>query len=550
MHENLCDLHRQASRQSGPRVAIRFKRHGVHVDFSWNEYRRAVDRAAGGLISLGVQPGDRVGILSENRYEWLIADQAILGCGAVDVPLHAPLVPAQVAYQLAHSEACGVVLSGPEQASKIVQVLHELPNLKFVVSFDSVESISGVSSLSWNALLHTGRNYDVSAIRQRERQVTGDTLATIIYTSGTTGNPKGVMLTHANLLSNTSAMLDISGVGRDDVLLSWLPYSHIYARTVDHYLTTMAGTTLVLAESIDTLTADLALIRPTWLTSVPRFYEKVWSAASERDPDRRKQFLQDLFGPRVRQLTSGGAPLPRHVCEGFFKANIPLLEGYGLTESSPVISFNRLDSWRIGTVGQPLPNVEVRIADDGEILTRGPHVMRGYWKNTEATAEAIVDGWLMTGDVGHLDDDGFLTITDRKKDLIVTSGGKNVAPSEIERALVADPWIDQAVVHGDARPFITALLVLNVERARTDSELPDEEFSTEGRFLTASRLYELVEARVNDHMSRFSRPEHVRRFLLLNSPFTVEADELTATLKVKRRHIIARYQQQLDRLYD
>ncbi|MCL4110113.1 UNVERIFIED_CONTAM: hypothetical protein GTU68_024958 [Idotea baltica] len=342
----------------------------------------------------------------------------------------------------------------------------------------------------------------------------------------------------------------MSGIGIDDVLLSWLPYSHIYARTVDHYLANLSGATLVLSASIDELVNDTRSIHPTWFTSVPRFYEKIWASVETLDPTTRTAALRGIFGPNIKQLTSGGAPLPNHVCNAFFDSGFAMLEGYGLTESSPVICFNRLESYRIGSVGQPIHNVEVRIADDGEILTRGPHVMKGYWKNDQATADALVDGWLHTGDVGTLDDDHFLFITDRKKDLIVLSSGKNVAPSEIERALVSEPLIDQAVVYGDNRKFISALIVPNLDALETLSQTEGFDVTAEGDFITNATIHAVFEQRIAQLMQPFSSPEQVKRFVVLARPFALDHDELTATMKVRRRHIIEKYQSRLDGLYD
>lgn len=550
---NIPLVHRGMCERLGPRTALRYKRDGLYHDLSWADCRRQADGAGAGLIQLGVRPGDRVALLSENRYEWMIADAAILSCAAVNVPLHAPLAPKQVEYQVGHSGARGMIVSGPAQAAKVWEVLPGLPGLEFVICFQPVAAPAGITALTWDGLMHRGRRAGpelLGELRRREEQLKSEDLATIIYTSGTTGPPKGVMLSHGNLLSNADATRRISGIEPDDILLSWLPYSHIYARTVDIYLTLLAGATVVLAESAETVVANLAEVHPTWLTAVPRFYEKIWAGVEHQPPEARRETLRRIFGPRLKQLSSGGAPLPRHIAEGFFAAGIPLLEGYGLTESSPVISFNSLDCWRVGTVGKPLPGVEVRIAEDGEILTRGPHVMQGYWKNPQATAETIVDGWLHTGDVGALDADGFLSITDRKKDLFVTSGGKNIAPSELERLLVSHPAIDQAVVYGDGRHFVSALIVPNFDSLRSQAERLGCDIESDGRFIRTPELHEWYAAEIERLMQAVSQPERVKKFLLLARPFEVGAEELTATLKVRRRHIISKYETELAALYD
>ncbi|MEE3283628.1 MAG: long-chain fatty acid--CoA ligase [Planctomycetota bacterium] len=549
---NLCHLHRTMSRRMGEKIAMRFPSLGRFRDISYRDVRRQADRAAAGLITLGIAPGDRVGILSENRVEWPIADLGILSAGAADVTMHAPLSADQVEYQLGHSEARGVLVSNQDQADKVIARLDELPDLEFLVSFESVTlPESRLLQLSWQGLCHRGARASLDdQIASREQALDSSSLATLIYTSGTTGNPKGVMLTHGNLLSNVESMIPIAFLESDDILLSWLPYSHVYARLTDNYLATGAGITVALAAGIDTLIDDLDTIKPTWLTAVPRFYEKIWTGVEALDPDARANRLKTIFGPRIRQLNSGGAPLPRHVCDGFDQAGLPILEGYGLTETSPVISFNHAEAYRFGSVGLPIPGVEVRIAQDGEILTRGPHVMAGYWKNPEATEAVIVDGWFHTGDVGTIDEDGFLSITDRKKDLFVTSAGKNVAPAVIERLLTTDPLFDQAVVYGDGRNFISAVVVPNLPLLETLATTNDAAMETEDGLVTSPELLAIIDSKVSELMEPVSQPERVKKCLVLDQPFQLENDELTATLKVRRRHIIAKYEDRLAAFYE
>ena len=549
--KNLCTMHRSQSERFGNRIAMRHPQDGLYHDLAWSNYRRQADLAASGLIELGIEIGDRVAILSENRFEWLIADHAILSSGAADVPLHAPLSPKQVEYQVSHSGARGIIVSGQAQADKVFEVLDKLPELEFLISFDAIDVPDcRLRTLTWQGLKHQSGAINADEIATREAALDESSLATIIYTSGTTGNPKGVMLTHGNLLCNAKSTNAISFVSMDDVLMSWLPYSHIYARTVDHYLTSIAGLTVVLAESVDTLMDDIKRIQPTWLTAVPRVYEKVWNAVATLDSETRESALRGIFGPRVKQLTSGGAPLPRYIAEGFFEAGIPLLEGYGLTESSPVISFNSKENYRLGSVGQALGDVEVKISDAGEILTKGPHVMTGYWNNPDATSETIVDDWLHTGDVGRLDEDGYLFITDRMKDLFVTSAGKNIAPAELERILSRDEYIDQAVVYGDGRRFVSALIVPSFEKLQSLAEENGWAMESNDDFITNSDVLSFLDERVQTVMQQVSQPERVKKFLALARPFQVEDDELTATLKVRRRHIISRYEEHLAALYE
>ncbi len=552
----LCELHRSAAEALGPRCELRYKLDGMWRDMSWDCVRQTADRAAAALIRLGVKLGDRVALLSENRAEWIIADQAILSAGSAGVTMHASLVSEQVAFQVSHSQAKGIIVSGEDQARKVFDVLDQLPDLEFLISFDplptTMQGCRSIAQYTWQQLIHSsnpGSNWQ-QAVREREATITNSDLATIIYTSGTTGNPKGVMLTHNNLLSNALATQDAGIYGTSDILLSWLPYSHIYARTVDLYLTISTYGTLCVGGPVEALFDDLSATQPTWMTAVPRFYEKVWAVAESRPEAERPAFLRRIFGPRLIHLSSGGAPLPRNIAEGFMACEIPLYQGYGLTESSPVISFNGPDANRLGSVGCALPGVEVRIAPDGEILTRGPHVMRGYWRDPKATSETIIDGWLYTGDVGHLDDDGYLFITDRKKDIIVTSGGKNVAPSEIERLLTSEPFIDQAVVYGDGRQFISAIVIPNASLLDEEVRRQGWSLDLDNDIIRSTDVYDFFDKRIAAVMQQVSKPERVRRFVLLNRPLSQEQGELTATLKVRRRFVIRQFETELVRLYE
>jgi long-chain acyl-CoA synthetase len=387
-------------------------------------------------------------------------------------------------------------------------------------------------------------------LARREAALGPDDLATVMYTSGTTGNPKGVMLTHGNIVSNCLASRAVAPHRPGDVVLSWLPYTHIYARTVDHYAGIAAGVEMALAESVDTLVDNLAEVQPTHMASVPRFYEKVLTAVAGPDPAETARRLRRAFGPRIYRLSSGGAPLPLPVARAYVDAGLPVVQGYGLTESSPVISFNTPEHNKVGTVGRPLPGVEVRIAPDGEVLTRGPHVMKGYWKNPAATAEALRDGWLHTGDLGAVDADGYLSITGRKKELLVLSNGKKVVPSYIEGLLLAGPCIDQAVVCGEGRNFLTALLVphwdnlchlLQAEGVACDP-------GTAGR-PPQPAVRDLLERRVAAALADVAPFEQVKKFIVVPEPFSIAADEMTVSLKLRRNVVLGKYAAQLDALY-
>jgi long-chain acyl-CoA synthetase len=406
---------------------------------------------------------------------------------------------------------------------------------------------------SWQGFLQRGRQLldKLGGELERRRQMLGpDELATIMYTSGTTGNPKGVMLTHHNLLSNSIASLAVSPRRPGDVVLNWLPFTHIYARTCDHYAASLVGGTLVcLAESADTLIENLREVQPTHMASVPRFYEKVLTACSSPDPAETARRLRAVFGPRIDWLSSGGAPLPPAIGQAYHQAGLLVLQGYGLTESSPVISFNTKERFKIDTVGRPIPGVEVKIGPDGEILSRGPHIMKGYWRNPEATAEALQDGWLHTGDLGELDTDGFLKITGRKKDLLVLSNGKKVAPALVEGLLLADPCFDQAVVCGEGRNYLTALVVPqwdNVRRVLAEQGIAVPA-GAENQPPPGVQIF--LEKRIAKALADVSNAEQVKKFHIVPQPFSVANDELTVSLKLRRNIIFKRYANQIEAMY-
>jgi long-chain acyl-CoA synthetase len=545
--DTLPVLFRVQADQFGARAAVRYKKHGLYCDLRWDEYGDQITACAAALAQHGVQAGDRVAVLAENRHEWLVADMAILKIGAVNVPLHAPLSPAQVQYQLDDAGVRWIFVSNPSQYEKILRIRADLPNLQGVVIFDDGPS---AGPIPWRGFLQQGRNVQrrlQEELIRREAHLTPDDLATIIYTSGTTGNPKGVMLTHGNLFSNALAFTQVSPFLADSLFFNWLPFSHIYARTVDIYGTLMGGSTLCLAESAETVVANLADIQPTNFSGVPRFYEKVLTAVQHDDAAILAERLRAVFGPRIDFLGSGGAPLPLAVAKAYCNAGLLLLQGYGLTESSPVISFNRKDCHKIESVGRPIPGIEVRIGADGEVLTRGPHVMKGYWKNPQATTEALEDGWLHTGDLGRLDDDGFLHITGRKKELLVLSNGKKVVPSHVEGLLLADACIDQVVVFGEGRNFLTALVVPHWDNLTHALSL---HASTAPETLARDpKVRTFLEARIQQALTVVATWEQIRKIIVLAEPFSVARDEMTVSQKLRRSVIFEHHRRELEALY-
>jgi long-chain acyl-CoA synthetase len=556
-YRNLAEVHRRQAERLGPRPALRYKQNGLYHDVSWTQYRNEALACGAALLEAGVKPGDRVGLLAENRLEWLIADMGILAAGAINVAPHCPLTARQVHFQFDDAGVTWAFASTTEQLEKIRQIRHELPALRGIVVFDGAAVTANDQAANvtrWSSFLQHGRCRLRQAARElaeREQGLRPEDLATIMYTSGTTGNPKGVMLTHHNLVSNARASLEVLPQRSGDVVLNWLPLSHIYARLVDHYQNLVSGATVCLAESAETLILNLAEIQPTHFAAVPRFYEKVLTAIASPDREKTASKLKSIFGPRIFWLSAGGAPLPRPIAEFYCEAGLPLYQGYGLTETSPVISFNQPGHNKVGTVGLPLPGIEVKIAPDGEIMTRGPHVMKGYWNNREATTESIRDGWFYTGDLGEIDSEGYLSITGRKKELMVLSNGKKVVPSFIEGLLLSDDCIDQAAICGEGRNFLTALIVPHWEnlRATLRKSGVDCDHQPEEKLAQDPAVRDLVETRIQHALKDVSNWEQVRKFIILSKPFTVAAEELTVSLKLRRNVVLGKHREQLTALY-
>lgn len=543
---NLVEVHRTQADRFGPRPALRFRRWGMFVDLSWADYRENALACAAALADAGVVRGDRVGLLSENRAEWLIADMGIMTAGAVNVPAHCGIPAPAIARQMADAGINWLFVSNSAQLTKAREAQKDIPTLNGIIVFD--HSARADDAPSWQAFLQRGRRALPSLaeeLERREQNLSGNDLATIMYTSGTTGNPKGVMLTHGNLLSNAVSMMELMAGEDDIVLLSWLPLSHIFARTCDHYMTLVIGALLVLSESVETVAGDLQEVHPTRLHGVPRFWEKMLAAA-QAYPDPAK-VLRMMFGRRIKRMMSGGAPLPPSVAAAYHAAGLPLLQGYGLTETAPVLTANRPDNFRIESAGQAIGGVELRIAPDAEILCRGPMVMKGYWNQPDATNACIdPDGWFHTGDMGRLDDQGFLYITGRKKELIVLSNGKKVAPTEVEAILQSEPLIEQAVVHGDNKNFLTALIVPNW--ARVKAALPNLAAAPE-QLAKDPAVLRLFQERIDSALVNCAAWEQVKCFFLRPTPFTPETGELTVSLKLKREVIFQKHAAEWEALY-
>lgn len=526
--------------------AIHIKVDGSFESRTWSEVRSDVRRYVAHLIRLGVEQGDRVVQFAENRYEWILMDLAIHILGAVHVPVHSTLSGAQVVEQATDSGSQIVVISNNDLLRKLANSTTQLPDNISVFAYETVDPLNGVEVSLFdppNAAERLDIDHVIELERTVDARINEESYATILYTSGTTGEPKGVILNQGNITSNSLDTIQVIKQQPDDLRLNFLPLSHIFARTCDLYGWVASGAQLAIAESRDTVVADAQAIKPTVLNAVPYFYARLQKALAEKGADQMPGAVNNLLGGRVRFCCSGGAPLTVPLYDYFQSQGLPLLQGYGLTESSPVISVSTLDHDRRGAVGRAIPKVEVKIADDGEVLTRGPHVMVGYWQNEAATSEAIRDGWLHTGDLGKVDEDGYLYITGRKKELIVTATGKNVAPAYLEALLVEDPLIAQALVIGDNRKFLTALIVPDPEalkKALQAETLPD---------LNGDEVQELVAKHIDERLTEVAKNEQIGKFTMLSRPFSTELGELTAKLSLRRTVIEEHFASEIEAMY-
>lgn len=567
-----------------------YKKEGQYVPISTQEFAEKVRHFSLGLRELGLGAGDKMIILSENRPEWAISDIGNLCLGGITVPIYTTLVPEQIRYIIDDSDAKVVLCSKPDLWEKIWAVKNKLTKVTHYISFDPG---APEGTLSFDEAIEKGRRAEKNNPELFEKgawEVKPSDIASIIYTSGTTGLPKGVMLMHSNFISNVLTCAPLLPFSDKDTAMSLLPLSHVYERMVE-FVYLYKGCTIGYGEGFDTIPQNLLEIRPHIMALAPRILEKFyagvmdnvlassglkrkifyWALKVGRKYSQRKLNNQPISGMlnlkrnlasklvyskiiaktggRVRFFCSGSAPLSKDIAEFFYAMGLVVLEGYGLTETSPVISLNTFDKLRFGTVGPPIPGVEVKIADDGEILTRGPHVMKAYYKKEEATQEVFDGDWFRTGDVGHIDEDGFLVITDRKKDIIVTSGGKNVAPQPIENMLKTNPYIDNVVVVGDKRKFISALVVPNFEKLEAYARSNNIPFETISELVKDERIQSFMEAEVDRATPNLASYEKIKKISLMDKDFDQEKGEITPTLKVKRNIIEDKYKNVIDALY-
>ncbi|MCK4338337.1 MAG: long-chain fatty acid--CoA ligase [Candidatus Aminicenantes bacterium] len=567
-----------------------YKKEGKYIPISTGEWGDRVKYLALGLKDLGFQSGDKMILLSENSPEWVTSDFASLCLGGITVPIYNSLVPEQMKYIIDNSDAKFLVCSSPELWEKIEVIRSELVKVDHFITFQKTAS-DGVLTLK--EVFEKGKTLDQKdpgLFEKTALAVTPDDVASIIYTSGTTGLPKGVLLTHDNFMSNITEVLKLVDITEKDTVLSFLPLSHVLERMVT-FAYIHQGCSIAYAESLETLGENLLEVRPHIMVNVPRVLEKIyakvidnvlassslkrkiffWAVKVGKEYGRKKLNKEPISGGlkfkrkvahklvfskiiaktggRVRFFVSGGAALAKDIAEFFYAIGIVVLEGYGLTETSPVISFNTFDNLKFGTVGKILPGVEVKIVEDGEILAKGPNIMKGYYRMDEATAEVMDGDWFFTGDIGHLDDDGFLVITDRKKDIIVTAGGKNVAPQQIENLVKTNPYISNIVVVGDQRRFISALVIPEYEKLEQYAALNKIAFESHADLAVNEQIISFIESEIDRMTPSLASYEKVKKIVLLDREFEIDKGEITPSMKVKRNIVEDKYSKEINKLY-
>ncbi|MEO8166810.1 MAG: long-chain fatty acid--CoA ligase [bacterium] len=568
------------------------KKDGTYSPIAYAEARRKVELTALGLASLGIKRGDMVSIIAENRPEWLYSDHAIATLGAISVPIYPTMTAKQNEFIFNDAGVKAVIVSNQFQLNKVLKSIGSVPSLKHMIIMN--ENPEAREALQFSQLMKAGEEFEKKNpdyLNESRSRIKPEDLLTLIYTSGTTGNPKGVMLTHSNLVSNVIDASTCIKIEESDVMLSFLPLSHSFERMAGNYTATACGATIAYAESIETVQNNLLEVRPTIVTTVPRLFERmhgrIMKAVDAAPPIRQKLFfwaieigkqhadsrkkkkfnlplklkhaladklvlgkIRARLGGRMKFMVSGGAALPKEFGEFFEAVGITIIEGYGLTETSPVISANRLDDYRFGSVGKPIPHAEIKIAADGEILARGPNIMRGYWDLPEMTAEVIdKDGWFHTGDIGEIDSGGYLRITDRKKHLFVSSGGKNIAPQPIENLFLSSKFIDQFILIGDKRMFCTALIVPDFETLKSFANDNGISFSNEADLVKHPAVAKMLEKDIEQTQKDLANFERVRKFVLLEKPFTIDSGELTPTQKIKRRVVEENHAEKIESMY-
>ena len=596
--DTITEVYRFLTEEYGETIdkdLLRYKVDDKYAGVSYSKFKEETDSFAFGLTSLGIKREDKVAILAENRPEWVYTDMAALALGAIDVPLYPSLTAVLVEFILNNSESKCIVVSNKFQLNKVLKIRNNCKYLDFIIVMNENDFDPTVKNLhSFKQVQEMGAEYknkNPEMLKNSMSMVKENDDCTIIYTSGTTGEPKGVVLTHKNIMSNVTSALEAFPITKDDVFLSFLPLCHIFERMAGYYTAFACGASVCYAESIEKVATNLAEIKPTLMTAVPRLFERIYSKILknvESQPEKKQKIfywaietgreyviakregkipialsikhkvadklvfkkLRERFGGKIRFFISGGAALPREMGEFFEAFGVLVIEGYGLTESSPVIAANRPDDYKFGSVGKPFPGVEIKIAPDGEILARGPNIMKGYYKNKKETDATIKDGWLYTGDIGVFDTDGFLLITDRKKHLFKTSAGKYIAPTPIENTFLGSKYIDQFILIGDSRMFLSALIVPDFEAVKEYADSHKIPYADEKDLAQNDEIYKLLENDMVQFQKKLANYERVRKFVLLDKPFTIDSGEITPSLKIKRKVVEEKYSELIDRMYE
>ncbi len=580
--KTMADLLPKAAEKYAGQVALKHKVDDAWQEISYDDLGQAVSETARGLIDLGLEQGDKVSILSHTRPEWTYANFAILSAGTVSVSIYQTNSAEECHYVLDHSESRAVFVEDAEQLAKVREVEGDLPNLEHIVIFDPSGDIGDAIPLA--ELRERGAAVDPSKLAERTDAVSGEDLAITIYTSGTTGPPKGCLLTHGNYRDVTSMTESMGVLEYGDSVYLFLPLAHAFAKLIQFVALDLGGSIAYWEKDAKKIVPNLMEVKPTYFPSVPRMFEKIYTLATNAAEDKEQlqqavalglkvrgmqregqevpadlqaafdqadeklyKNVQALFGGNIRECVTGAAPIAQEILEFFYACGVPVMEGYGMTETSTVASANTHKQFRFGSVGNPLPGVEAKVAEDGELLLKGANIFQGYYKNPEATADTLVDGWLHTGDLGRIDEDGFVYIVGRKKDIIITAGGKNITPANLENGLKQNRWVSQAVVVGDRRPYLVALITLDPEEVPAFAEQhglePDQVAGSE-------QMRAEVQGTVDVVNSKVGPVEQVKYFEILPHDLSQETGELTPTLKVKRNVVNEKYSGVIDRVYE
>jgi long-chain acyl-CoA synthetase len=595
--KTIADLIPRAAGAHGPHTAIRYKRDGAWHDVTYEQLAGIVQELGLGLIEIGIQPGERFCILANTRPEWSYVDMAATSAGAVVVPIYQTNSPEECHWVISDSGACAVVCENAEQLEKIAAIRDQLPNLRHVIVMDPPAqdaqgngAVSAMQPITLDELRERGRKRPAEELDARRAAVRPEDAFTFIYTSGTTGPPKGCVLTHGNYRAIVDMVSDVGEIQGDEVTYLYLPLAHSFALLIQLAAFDLGSTLAFYGGDTKQIVAELQEVKPTYLPSVPRIFEKIYTLAQaaiqsqspeeqqgareaialglkvrnmiergEEVPEElRKPFdeadeqlfknVRAIFGGNVRHATSGAAPIAKEILEFFWACGVPVLEGYGMTETATAATISTIENHRFGTVGRALPGVELRIAEDGEILIKGPNIFNGYHNQASTSFGAVEDGWLHTGDLGSIDEDGYLSITGRKKDIIITAGGKNLTPANIENDLKQSRWISQAVMHGDQRPYPVVLITLDEEEMPAwarERGLPEDIASLSRE----PAVHELIQGEVDRVNSRYAQVEQVKKFVILDHDLSQPTGELTPTLKVKRNVVNEKYADLFDSLY-